>query len=199
MNLEKVLCVPTSIVEDIVPKFNASIENASEVLENLLKYQVHCVRDDGNGGGCENDERLQQLIPYVVTFASGSSLCYQRKGGGEKRLDTMWSVGFGGHVNDEDGNWQAGVNREIEEELDFGPYAKTAQPWRLVGPIGFIRETDNPVGRVHIGVLYRLYPDEGAVMPKEDVVSREIWIHDAPADIRLERWSQIAIDMLTGE
>lgn len=200
MNLEKVLCVPTSIVEDVVPKFNATIENASEVLANLLKYQAHCVRDDGNGGGCENDERLQQLIPYVVVNCGplDEILCYQRRGGGEKRLDAMWSVGFGGHINDQDTSWIMGVGREIEEELQFAP-ADIQRPWQLSGPFGFIRETDNPVGRVHIGVLYRLYPESWCVKPKEDVRADYVCFLQEKDNHKLERWSQIAIDMLTGE
>ncbi len=196
MNLEKVLCVPTSIIEDVVPKFNATIENASEVLANLLKYQAHCVRDDGNGGGCENDERLQQLIPYVAVFDSENRvLCYQRKGGGEKRLDAKLSIGIGGHTNDQDHDFYCGVSREIEEEVEF-----SVRKYVLHGPIGFIRETDNPVGRVHIGVLYKIvcaanvYPRS-----RESDTTALSAVSIISGHPRLERWSQIAIDMLTGE
>ena len=201
MNTEKVLCVPTQDVIESVGKFNVPHDFAVGVLAHLEDIASHVQRDSGDGTGCEFDESLQQLIPYIVVWDGGNNvLCYQRKGGGEKRLDAKLSVGFGGHVNDGDKTFLDGVNRELAEEVysSWKDKSISFNPQVLVrGPIGFIRETESAVGRVHTGLLYTAQP---AGFTDTFPLEAEVWSWvDArilTGHTRLERWSQIALEML---
>ena len=196
MNTEKVLCVPTQAVVEAVGKFNVPHDLAEGVIAHLEDIASHVQRDNGDGTGCEFDESLQQLIPYIVVWDTEFNvLCYQRKGGGEKRLDAKLSIGFGGHVNDGDRDFTSGVYRELNEEVDG---SESIHPLPLIGPIGFIRETESPVGRVHTGVLYTSSPWDDNLYAKPREAEVWSWV-DARILIghpRLERWSQIALEML---
>lgn len=200
MNTEKVLCVPTQDVIESVGKFNVPHDFAVGVLAHLEDVATHVQRDSGDGTGCEFDESLQQLIPYIVVWDGGYNvLCYQRKGGGEKRLDAKLSIGFGGHVNDGDETFAAGVNRELNEEVySLRGYHLQPEncPFLLRGPIGFIRETESAVGRVHAGVLYTAQPSGEETGPTEAEVWSWVDARILTGHPRLERWSQIALEML---
>ncbi|MFQ3577745.1 MAG: hypothetical protein SNJ52_01880, partial [Verrucomicrobiia bacterium] len=72
----------------------------------------------------ERDPSHKQLIPYALLTCEGRLLCYQRgKGGGEARLASKRSIGFGGHLNPADqehldvGAYESLVLRELSEEL----------------------------------------------------------------------------------
>lgn len=200
MNTEKVLCVPTQAVVEAVGKFNAPHDLAGGVLAHLEDIASHFQRDNGDGTGCEFDESLQQLIPYIVVWDGGYNvLCYQRKGGGEKRLDAKLSIGFGGHVNDGDKTFMDGVFRELTEEVcSLRGYNLQPEkcPFFLGGPYGFIRETESAVGRVHTGVLYTAQPRGEGAGPLEAEVWSWVDARILTGHPRLERWSQIALEML---
>ena len=110
----------------------------------------------------ETDEDFRQLLPYVLVYGSdeGSVLGYNRpgKGKGEDRLKGAFSIGFGGHVEIKD--WymdmsatdllSACADRELAEEL--GENACQQVP-RL--PSAILIDDTNPVGRVHLGLVYQ--------------------------------------------
>lgn len=196
MNTEKALCVSTQDLVDAVGKFNEPHKQADGVLAHLEDISGYVQRDNGDGTGCEYDENTQQLIPYIVVWDGGYNvLCYQRKGGGEKRLDAKLSIGFGGHVNDGDETFLSGVYRELNEEIDA---TESIYPLPLLGPIGFIRETESEVGRVHTGVLYTSSPwdDDYYVKPRESEIWSWVDARILSGHPRLEKWSQIALEML---
>lgn len=198
MNTEKALCVSTQDLIDAVGKFNVPQSQAVGVLAHLEDIAGYVQRDNGDGTGCEFDENLQQLIPYIVVWDGGYNvLCYQRKGGGEKRLDAKLSIGFGGHVNDVDKTFLDGVNRELDEEV-FSVQRNSCgkRPMLVRGPIGFIRETESAVGRVHAGVLYTAQPGGDETHPNEAEVYSWVDARILSGHPRLERWSQIALEML---
>jgi len=194
MNTEKALCVSTQDLIDAVGKFNEPHELADGVLAHLEDIAGYVQRDNGDGTGCEYDENTQQIIPYIVVWDGGYNvLCYQRKGGGEKRLDAKLSIGFGGHVNDGDETFLDGVNRELDEEL----ICSGSHGVKVNGPIGFIRETESAVGRVHAGVLYVAQPaGMSDVYPSEAEVWSWVDARILSGHPRLEKWSQIALEML---
>lgn len=78
----------------------------------------------------ESDLRYIQPIPYIALQTPDRSkvLHYVRHGGGEARLNKRMSIGFGGHVNDNDKTaatpypqdiW-AGAERELSEKDEVG-------------------------------------------------------------------------------
>jgi len=193
MSDERVLCVP-SIYVDAVERL---IESDEDKLLMLLDHTEYIPRSQ-----CETDERYRQLLPYVITRCNGLILAYQRKGT-ETRLDGLWSIGIGGHVNDEDEGWIGGMIREIREETGFGgPVGLTGARdgfWApLSGPLGFLRDDSNPVGRVHLGVLYTL-----DVPRITDALSDELrnwrWGNlSSVEELNLENWSRMALEKLKG-
>src|SRR5438045_9654437 len=75
----------------------------------------------------EQDRRYKQLIPYVLIICNDKILRYRRgKGGGEKRLHGLFSVGIGGHIADVDNElfsnagYQEGMRREFVKEAAIG-------------------------------------------------------------------------------
>lgn len=111
-------------------------------------------------GDVETDEEWRQLIPYVYLFnTEGLFLAYRRTpAGGEDRLHAQVSVGFGGHINEDDVTGdirqllQTAGMRELCEELNFG--GKFIRP--LI-PSGFLIGYDTAVDRVHFGVSLALH------------------------------------------
>lgn len=190
MSDERVLCAPSDYV-DAVLRID---ESDADKLAVLLDHTEYIPRSQ-----CETDERWQQLVPYVVVRCNGLILAYQRAGS-EKRLDGLWSIGVGGHVNDEDKAWIHGVIREIREETGFSDLIDTGM---LKGPLGFLRDDSNAVGRVHLGVLYTLdVPSFDSVKMVECATSGwytadelDWWF--AKRD-KLENWSRMALDVLKG-
>ena len=92
------------------------------------------------------------------------------------------------------------MNRELAEEVysSWKDKSISFNPQVLVrGPIGFIRETESAVGRVHTGLLYTAQP---AGFTDTFPLEAEVWSWvDArilTGHTRLERWSQIALEML---
>lgn len=113
----------------------------------------------------ESDETRRQVIPYTLLRApSGGYFTYRRlPAGSEERLVDRYSIGVGGHLNDDGllGVMPAveglrpsliahGLHRELAEELilpDGGVAIGTARPY------GFLALDATPVDRVHVGVV----------------------------------------------
>jgi predicted NUDIX family phosphoesterase len=153
-------------------------------------------------GDAEYNREFKQLIPYCVLTHKGKILTYSRGGsGGEKRLTSKLSIGFGGHINPVDATggihdletYQNAVIRELDEELTFGK--RTI----LAGSAGLINDDSNPVGEVHLGVVEILDLEHKEVTPNEDAIASPefLSIEELRAQIeRLETWSQIALDFV---
>lgn len=139
----------------------------------------------------EDDPEYKQLIPYVVVRDATTVFLMERTdAGGDVRLHGKASIGVGGHLNPVDEGedaLMAGLRREWHEELetDWEPEFEL---------IGLLNDDSNPVGAVHLGVVFTV---DAAGRP---VAVRE---HDklvgafARADEvsaaweRLETWSQL--------
>lgn len=149
----------------------------------------------------EDDSTHKQIIPYVVVCAPEEGLvgCYRRKGS-EERLHGFESVGIGGHVGEEDrregenGIREAvlgGLSRELSEEFRVAPQG--ASPAFL----GVINEELSAVGKVHLGLVFRMEAHE----PDRVIAGPELlgfqWIGvDEAASRNLELWSRLALELL---
>jgi len=201
---EKVLCVSRYAVELAVVAGDPAAQ-----LEYLLTQKTYRNRHTPNDDcpPVEEDNRYKQLIPYIVVVNDkGQILAYNRGWkGGEDRLKGRWAIGFGGHVNDQDADWLDGLFREIREELDvpgaishgWVPNQDTGSS-KLHGPIGFINDDSDDVGRHHLGVVYVLRADD--VTPKEN--PKFGWYHPHDFDYHpiwdesLESWAVLALPMV---
>ncbi len=144
----------------------------------------------------EQEASFKQLIPYVVVRDGERAYVTERTAaGGDARLHGKASIGVGGHVNPVDEGEDPltdGLRREWSEELvtDWEP------AFRLVG---LLNDDGNPVGAVHLGVVFSVEADGRPVSVREHdkLVGRWIIVSDLRAIWdRLETWSQLVAEHL---
>jgi predicted NUDIX family phosphoesterase len=188
---EKVLVVPAAAITDFLQTSfdpaaaRAVISTANRIPKFLPRSQV------------EQDESFKQIIPYICIRHADSFVLLQRtKKQSEARLHNKYSLGIGGHINEQEvaGGAEdlvhAGLLRELREEISL------AEGWAL-NLLGTIYDASTPVGRVHFGIVYELQAVERVFTLNEPDLMSAIW---TPAsDLlayrdRMETWSQILFD-----
>jgi predicted NUDIX family phosphoesterase len=144
----------------------------------------------------EVDPAFKQLIPYVVLRDGDLVYLMERTAaGGDARLHGKASIGIGGHLNPVDDGQDPladGLRREWSEELvaDWEP------EFRLVG---LLNDDSNPVGSVHLGVVFEV---EAAGRPVEVRERDKLTGRFATAGEvrgardRMETWSRLVADHL---
>ena len=170
--------------------------------EAALQGLMQAVRDRGRylpRPEAEADPGHKQLIPYVVVRRDSLIFLMERStAGGDPRLHGKASIGVGGHLNPVDHGEDPlmdGLRREWSEELvaDFEPQ------FRLVG---LLNDDTNPVGAVHLGVVFTVEADGHVVAVREH---EKLTGRFAAADEimalwdRLETWSQLTLAALNLE
>lgn len=169
-------------------------QRALEIYETLSKYEVK------RRGDMEEDSSYKQLISYcILENENDEILVYERlTGGGEARLHGLSSIGIGGHMNQLDDTQIEGVlldnaARELEEEVGV----KDVNPQNL-NLIGFINDDDNEVGRVHIGLVFKLKVKTSEVFVNETDTLKIEWKPENTLmkDAEYESWSRIIIESI---
>lgn len=154
---ENILVFKRSIL-DTLGSFQGTLSGpkASEYLKTILDPKNWEFKERP---AMEVDHSYKQIIPYCVLTEGDNVYYYQRtKMSGETRLHGNYSVGFGGHINDQDVKngkvrrqlFFDALHRELEEELDMSGAAWTMKF------VGMINDDSNPVGQVHFGLVYKL-------------------------------------------
>jgi predicted NUDIX family phosphoesterase len=186
---EKVLAVPRPAIESMLHQgfFEA---NGDDLMGRLGELAVFLDRS-----AAEEDPTHKQIIPYILVVHKGHYLLYRRtKKQGESRLHDKFSLGFGGHINDIDGDKETDTNlilaamiRELNEEL----FLPSVSQLRVAG---FINDDTNPVGKVHLGVAFIVEASNERFGVNEPEMIEARWC-DAQAieEIfpKLESWSQL--------
>jgi len=191
---------------------NDSLELTARVLTNFADNVTFMRR-----GTAEEDPSFKQLIPYTLVTkynekAEPSVFVYERlSAGGEARLHGKLSVGVGGHMNQifdafsVDGTICEEARRELFEELNFVAEGGEEQLYDgcVLSLMGLINDDNDPVGKVHLGVLTELViVDESInVSVSETDQLRGGWMTLEellePANFeRLESWSKLAMMLL---
>ena len=147
----------------------------------------------------ERDPGYKQVIPYCV-FARRNGdavelLSYQRAPkGGDARLQSKFSIGIGGHINDGDAHYEAAMKREVFlEELNIT--AGIDDPLSLDIPwVGLINDDSNEVGRVHLGFVHLciMHPHV-RIESKDPKLINMAWrtVSSIVEDLELETWSRL--------
>ena len=144
-------------------------------------------------GQVEDDPSQKQIIPYLVLRDGERIFLMKRtKAGGDERLHDRYTIGIGGHVNPGDNDVLGGLRREWREEIaaDFVPDFE---------PVGLLNDDSNPVGAVHLGLVYAA--DAGgrpvAIRETHKLSGEFVAMADvaAVAD-KLETWSALLFDFL---
>ncbi len=115
----------------------------------LNNYKYHQRSED-----LENNEELQQVIPYVwiINPSEKKIFVYKRSSGkenyNETRLMRKISAGVGGHIDREDSDnpIENAMIRELMEEVKIKEYPKPKI-------IGYLNDDSNSVGKVHFGIV----------------------------------------------
>lgn len=172
---------------------------------DLTAFIEQCILsgyDFVNREEAEDDPSLKQVIPYIVlqTQDLEKTAVYNRQGS-EKRLHDLWSLGIGGHINPIDqangqGSFKeilvSGMERELEEELIQRPGQDHAQF------SGIISEDITPVGRVHLGAVFRILTQTPeAYLPGPELFQFQ-WTRtcDLP-QMQMELWSKLALGLIS--
>lgn len=177
--------------------------DAKSVAEEFFKLQTRLVGRDL----CETDISTVQVLPYVILAKNDGIdikyFTYQRgKAGNENRLHENFSIGVGGHI-DNDISTTGGdlykliINealREVKEEvgLELMPYQLAAALDNAI----LVHDCTNEVGKVHLGVFLVVKVLEGNQISsqEEGVLDNTSWnTFDQLFSMKLENWSRIAL------
>lgn len=171
-----------------------------------LPHYGDCIRHHGffmERDYAEKHSDYKQIIPYSLVVKIDDDFdicvfCYQRlKGGGEKRLHNLFSIGVGGHINPIDSNSTdndpiiRGSIREVNEELILEDNYKVFK-----GFLGVINDDTNPVGSVHFGVIPVIWVRDAKVKEKDNIEGSFVKLKDLdPLERDFETWSQLILEL----
>ena len=143
----------------------------------------------------EDDPSRKQLIPYILVHHGGRLASY-RRGGAETRLHGHWSVGIGGHIDQEDASEGPyatvldSARRELAEEM---PGLPSDAAMRL---LGVINEDETAVGSVHWGLVFVAEAvSEEPPAGGEELYDLQCLDPGETEHLPLERWSGLALEL----
>ena len=194
---EQIIVVPRDILfEQESNAFNGFLTKndpqGEAIFNTFSNYEVK------RRGDMEEDPSYKQLISYcLLENENDEILVYQRlSGGGEERLHGQSSVGVGGHMNNVVGadsiNEVLRVNaqRELNEEVGLSEDRS-----QNIEYIGFINDDTNAVGKVHIGVVFKIKVKSSDVEVRETDTLKINWVsQDEINDLNhFESWSALIL------
>jgi predicted NUDIX family phosphoesterase len=193
---ESVFAIPTDELWKLLTyKEKGLIKENSEILRRVIQNGLFRRRSE-----LEEDPSFKQIIPYAIISNKESYFLFKRTSGQtEKRLHNKFSLGAGGHMNQnnsQESKEQYLVNelkRELFEEIKLLNGCLIED----IEFIGFINDDTIPVGSVHIGLLYNIHVSNKDVVINETDMMTADWI-DKPGLAEfyegMETWTKIAFD-----
>lgn len=146
----------------------------------------------------EVNPAYKQIIPYLIFENNGRYFVMERRAeASEQRLKSKLSLGIGGHIRIEDidgtdiATW---ARREFDEEVSYdGNYT--------IELLGALNDDSNPVGEVHIGIVYLLRGNSHRIAIKSEHKSGSLMTFDECMMVkdRCENWSQIVLEFLAAK
>lgn len=136
----------------------------------------------------EDDDGLKQFVTFTLVIRGTKLLIYRR---GKftttsERLQGQLSVGFGGHVNDQDFNlfsvganaFRANAARELQEELFLDDYYREQyEAMERANVLGYINVDDSPDAEHHIAVLIAFEHKDDSVPKKGELSINQLeWL-----------------------
>lgn len=197
---EQIIVVPRKVLfNDEKNAFNGFLHKnnikGKDIFNALSEYEVK------RRGDMEEDSTFKQLISYcLLENEKGEILVYERlSGGGEERLHGQSSIGVGGHMNDVMGadsiNEVLRVNAQRELEEEVGLAKEDSQNMEY---LGFINDDNNEVGKVHMGIVFKITVSTTDVEAKETDTLRIKWVEKGSieSDDDFETWSALILQDL---
>lgn len=193
---EKVFVVPFSKVRMFSDKFSIRISsNANQCIKHFNKIEaggLFISRNDAEG-----NMSVQQLIPYTIIFNRDMNklyAAYRQKG--DLRLNNVYSLGFGGHINPIDSYGKDksliinAAIRELKEEVSIKTIYK-------LNYLGTVRDLQSET-KEHLGFVFAITTNNRVSIKEKDKMKGS-WM-----DIKelydkyykFESWSRYIIDYL---
>ncbi len=197
---EQIIVVPrTTLFDNETNAFNGFLSKSDVKGDNIFNSLSHY--EVKRRGDMEENSDYKQLISYcLLENQNGEILVYERlSGGGEERLHGQSSIGVGGHMNDVVGadsiNEVLRVNAQRELEEEVGLSTEDSQNMEY---IGFINDDNNDVGKVHMGVVFKITVNSNDVEAKETDTLRIKWIEKGKIESYddFETWSALILQDL---
>lgn len=186
---EQILVVSRDIV--IAESWRGIKDDGVEGFEQL-------VRDNGQfqrRGDMETNPNFKQIIPYMVFRARDRYFLMQRLAQAtEARLSNLYSLGIGGHINQQDLGGESileWARREFDEEVDYSGQF-TARP------LGLLNDDTNEVGQVHLGYVLLLEGEDDQIRVRDEhQLGRLATLEEMRENYEgMETWSQLVYDFL---
>jgi predicted NUDIX family phosphoesterase len=129
----------------------------------------------------EIDDTVKQFVTFTLVYHEGKILIYRRGkfNTASERLKGQLSVGFGGHVNDDDFDlfnrgqeaFRSNAARELKEELFLDDiYRERVDAMKRADVLGYINVDDSPDAEHHVAVLV-LFRHKSSDLPKKGELS----------------------------
>jgi predicted NUDIX family phosphoesterase len=193
---ELVFAVPTNDFWKLIPyKEKGLINSSSEILKRIVKNGLFRKRSE-----LEEDPSFKQIIPYGVITCKNSYYLFKRTGGQtDKRLQNLFFLGVGGHMNP--GKFARPEELYLIDELKRELFEEVRLTTGCVIDntefIGFINDDTIQVGRFHIGLLYHIHVSNKELYINETDKLTAEWIDKSGLyDFyeEMETWSKIVYD-----
>ncbi len=165
-------------------------EGLEKYIERIAQYQEFQPRSL-----METDELYKQVIPYLIFTHENRFFLMQRSAkASEKRLQSKYTLGIGGHVRREDIEGKDLIHwadREFHEEISYNDNLR-------IEPIGLLNDDSNAVSRVHVGLVYLVHGDSANISIKSELshgflATIQACKNHAPY---METWSQLVLDYI---
>lgn len=188
---ENILVIKRDVLINTVGMHGIIASNIDQLFEIIAIHGSYMERDKA-----ETNEEYKQIIPYLVYQYKNKFFLMKRSAkAGEVRLKNLYTLGIGGHIRESDLSNSRNVldwaEREFFEEVNF---SGTYKPIFL----GLLNDDSNPVGRVHLGLVFLLIGNTPRISVKTELengalmtLPEIILLNDS-----LESWSQITLDYL---
>lgn len=143
----------------------------------------------------ELDPLYKQIIPYMIFHYNDRYFLMQRKATtSEQRLKNLYSLGIGGHVQQQDvtgNNLMDWAQREFNEEISYDGALQ-------VTTLGILNDDTNDVGRVHLGLVLLLEGDSSNIAVKSELKSGQLLTLTECKTYydQLESWSKFVLEFL---
>lgn len=189
--------------------FDLDFDNLAQDAFSFINRNIVDCSEENNPSYYTIGTLFPQILAYTVIKHKDKYLTYSRAKGAETRLHGSLSLGFGGHVDIQDGYALANLvhsadiqfqdiiveaaYRELEEELTFNSDADF-----IIDKI--IVDTTNNVGHVHVGLPIVLELDsEKEVKADPNEIALPVWKtkEELLEELDLfENWSKLVINKL---
>lgn len=140
----------------------------------------------------EGSDQFLQIIPYVVCKNNDKYLVYKRlKQSGEKRLHGFYSLGIGGHINEDDGR-----TTPIENGLKREWYEEVAADMKDIKFVGVVKNICSILSD-HVGLVFFSHVDKATI--KESDKYKEEWMTKQQLYdniLLFEDWAKYIIDQI---